>query len=57
MICNGTEWTIFAKGGLGTLQMVSESDTEQCANEDARSPREVDCEIPHWLLRGMNHSL
>ena len=57
MICNGTERTISAKGGLETLQMVSESDTEQCANEDARSLREVDCETTHWLLRGTNHSL
>ena len=47
MVCNGTERTISAQDGLETLQMVSESDTEQCANEDARSLREVDCEIPH----------
>ena len=52
MICNGTEWIISAKSGLGTLQMVSESDTEQCANKDARSLREVDCEISHRLERG-----
>lgn len=25
--------------------MISEQDTKWCANEDARAPRELDCEI------------
>ena len=49
--------TIFASGGLGLLQMVSEPDTERCASKDIGPPRGVDCEIPHWLERGMKHSL
>ena len=57
MICNGMEQTKYAKCGLGTLQMVSESGTQQCANEDTKSLREVDCEISHQLERGTNHSL
>ena len=32
--------------------MVLELDTGRCANEDAGPPREVDCEILHWLERG-----
>ena len=35
--------------------MVSEPDTERCANEDAGFPRGVDCEIPHLLEREMKH--
>ena len=31
---------------LWLLLMVSEPDIGWCANEDARSPRRVDCEIP-----------
>ena len=34
--------TISASGRLGPLQMVSELDTEGCANEEAESQREVD---------------
>ena len=49
--------TIFASGGLELLQMVSELDTKQCANEDAGSLREVNCEIPHRLERRTKHSL
>ena len=49
--------TIFACGGLGLLQMVSEPDTGRCASEDARSSRGVDSEIPHRLERGTKHSL
>ena len=56
-ICNGSKWTIFASGGLGLLQMVSEPDTEWCASEDVGLLREVYCEIPHWLERGTKHSL
>ena len=52
MICNGAKRTISASGGLGLLQMVSEPDTGLCASKDARSPRWVDCEIPHRLERG-----
>ena len=37
--------------------MVLESDTERCAIEDVVPPKEVDCEIPHRLERGANHSL
>ena len=49
--------TMSARGGLRLLQMVSEPGTEQCASEDTRSPRGVDCEILHWLERGTKHSL
>ena len=40
---------MFASGGFGLLQMVSESGTGRCADEDVGPPRGVDCEIPHWL--------
>ena len=33
-IRNGLKQTIFASGGLGRLQMVSEPDIEKCANKD-----------------------
>ena len=36
MMCNGRKRTIFVKGGLGRLQMISELDIGQCVNEDAR---------------------
>ena len=49
--------TISTSSELGLLQIVSEIDTEWCANEDAGPPRKVDCEIPHWLERGPKHSL
>ena len=55
MIRNGLKWTMSVSGVLGLLQMVSESDTERCAREDAR-PQGVDCEISHWLERGTKHS-
>ena len=35
-IRNGSKRAISSSGGLGLLQMVSELDTESCANEDAR---------------------
>ena len=35
MICNMSKWTISASGELGLLQMVSESDIEQCTSEYA----------------------
>ena len=37
--------------------MVSELDTEQCVNKDARPPMRVDCEITHRLERGTKHFL
>ena len=65
--------TISVSGGLELLQMVSEPDTEQCANEEAKprkgwtqsdvpartvGPRRgVDCENPHRLGRRTKHSL
>ena len=49
--------TIFVSGGLGLLQMVSEPDIWQCASEEARPRRGVDCEIPHRLGRRTKHSL
>ena len=57
MIRNGPKQTISASGGLGMLQMVSESNIGRCANEDIEPPRGVDCEISHLLERGMEHSL
>ena len=56
-IRNEPKRIISASGGFWLLQMVSESDTERCASEDARPSRGVDCEIPHWLERGTKHSL
>ena len=32
---NGSKWTIFASGGLGLLQMVSEPDIGRYASENA----------------------
>ena len=61
--------TISVSGGFGLLQMVSEQDIGQCANEDVeprrgvdtewrgKAQRGVDCEIPHRLERGTKHSL
>ena len=55
--------TIFANGGLGPLQIVLESDTEQCASEKAEplegGGHEVVCEkghwsVPHCLEKGMS---
>ena len=43
--------TISTRGRLGRLQIVWESDTGRCANEDAEPRRRVDCEIPHQLER------
>ena len=48
--------TISTNGELRLLQMVSEPDTGWCASKDAR-PQGVDCEIPHQLERGTEHSL
>ena len=56
-ICNGSKWTISVSDGTGLLQMVSESDTKQCAKEDAEPPRGVDCETPPRLERRTNHFL
>ena len=56
-ICNEAKWTISASSGLELLQMVSELDIGQCASEDVGLPREVDCEIPHQLEKGTEHSL
>ena len=44
-------------GGFGLLQMISELDTEQCVNENARPSMRVDCETPHRLERGTKHFL
>ena len=49
--------TILANGRRRLLQMVSESDTEQRASEDAEPPRGVDCEISRRLERGTKHSI
>ena len=48
---------VYTSGGFGLLQMISELGFRWCANEDTRSPREVDCEIPHRLERGTKHFL
>ena len=56
-IRNGPKRIMSASGGLGLLEIVSELGTEQCASEDAVSPREVDCEIPLRLERGTKHFL
>ena len=48
---------ISTSGRLMLLQMVSKPNTEWCASVDARSPKEVDCEITHWLERWTKHSL
>ena len=37
--------------------MVSELDTEWCANEDTEPSSRVDCEISYRLERGTKHSL
>ena len=57
MIRNGLKRTISASGGLERLQKVSEPNTERCANEDARLPRGVDCEVPPRLERGTKYYL
>ena len=49
--------TMFARGGLGLLQIVSELDIGRYASEDAGLRRGVDCEISHRLERGTKHSL
>ena len=64
--------TISVSGGLGPLQMVSKSDTERCANEEAESRRGVDMRqcvskdveprigvdwgVPHRLEKGTSAS-
>ena len=57
MIYNGPKRTIFASGGLGLLQMISELDTRRCASKDTELPRGVDYEILHRLERGTKHPL
>ena len=49
VVRNELKRTIFVRGELGLLQIVSESDTGRCASEDVGPPRRVDCEIPHRL--------
>ena len=39
IICNELKQTISISSGFELLQMVSESDIERCANEDAGPPR------------------
>ena len=56
MIRNGPKRTISTSGGFGLLQMVSESDTRQCASEDVEPLRGVDYEVLHQLERGTKHS-
>ena len=56
-IRNEPKRTISTSGGFELLQMVLESDTGWCANQDARPLRGVDCEIPHRLERRTKHSL
>ena len=56
-ICNEPKRTIFANGTLELLQMVLETDTGWCANENVEPSKGVDCEISHQLERGTNHSL
>ena len=46
MIHNEPKRTVFASGGLGPLQMVSESLNRRCASEVTGPPRGVDCEDP-----------
>ena len=57
MIRNEPKQTISASGEVGLLQMVLESDTRRCANENADLPRGMDCEIPHRLKREMKTCL
>ena len=57
VICNGPKRTISASGRLALLQIISEPDTRQCASEDVRPLKGVNCEVPHRLERGMKHSL
>ena len=38
---------ILVSGGLGSLQMVSKSDTGRCVSEEIEPRRGVDCEIPN----------
>ena len=54
-IRNGPKQTISASCRLELLQMILESDTERCVNEDAGTLRGVDCEIPHRLERRTKH--
>ena len=44
VIRNGPKRTIYASDGLGLLQIVSEPDISQCANEDADPQR-------GWIVR------
>ena len=57
MIHNGVKQTTFVSGGLGLLETVSKPDTGRYASEDAGLPKGVDCEIPHRLESGTQHSL
>ena len=56
-IHNGRKQTISVSGGIGLLQMVSESNTEWCSSEDVGPQRGMDCEIPHRVERRTKHSL
>ena len=49
MIHNMSKGIISVSGGFELLQMVSEPDTERCANEYVEPPKGVDCESPHRL--------
>ena len=57
MIHKGSKRTIFVSGELELVQMTLEPITEQCASENTRVSRRVDCEIPCWLERETEHSL
>ena len=45
-----TEW---CASGFVLLQMVLESDIGRCVSEDAKPLKDVNCEIPHRLKRGL----
>ena len=47
VIRNSLKWTIFARGGVGLLPVVSRSNIGQCVAKDAGSSRGMDCEMSH----------
>ena len=53
-ICNESRQTISVSDGLELLQIITELNIELCASEDAKSPREMNYEISHWLERKTN---
>lgn len=53
-IRNGQKRTISTSDELELLQIITEPDIELCVSEDAKSPREMNCEISHWLERKTN---